>query len=119
MSVCRDLDGMSSPSMIPDSSVEVSSGDISGLRPSDDTPWQSSPGDNAPQVTITFRDDDSPVSLGELSFPVDVTDNIGSVSLFIQGPDDDTPQAYNPRDPSSGVPEVCHLWIYTLSCSFH
>ena len=104
---------MSNPALIPNSAIKTSSGDGTGLRPNDDNVWQSLPTDSAPSVELSLGYVDSPAILGEISIPSSTSDNIASFVIYIQGPDDSELLPYNPRNPSSSMPEVSerHLLI--------
>ena len=99
---------MEDPLLVPTSQISTSDGgNPEDLRPGDDTPWQSNPSDPLnPHVTIQLSQDGAPIQIGDVAIPKETRDNIKTIEIFIQGPNDDNPQAYNPENPTSNNPKV-------------
>ena len=99
---------MEDPQILADQDIDVPNGNPGDLRPGDDTPWQSLPANENPEVTITLADEDEPpVQLGDVSLPPDTVENVDSFEIYLVDENGNrTP--YNPQNPSSTNPQVSY-----------
>ena len=109
---CEDTEGMEDPQIIADEDIDVPNGNPGDLRPGDDTPWQSLPDDENPEVTLTLADEgEPPVQLGDFGLPSETVDNVDSFVIYLVDEDGvETP--YNPENPESTTPQVSTIWKY-------
>ena len=109
---CEDTEGMEDPQIIADEDIDVPNGNPGDLRPGDDTPWQSLPDDENPEVTLTLADEgEPPVQLGDFGLPSETVDNVDSFVIYLVDEDGvETP--YNSENPESTTPQVSTIWKY-------